>query len=203
MPYTLDPNVIITITLLASFGLSYIIYHISPYTKSNTSPIQLPPLEDISSTTNTISEITDLEPDVPEHPLINSDEQPDSTVDLSTKTELVNLTGSERRAFNYRHELWPSPRPINFVKALVKGDHIQIEGRLTHGKAIEILSNRANMYPEQFMRVDPVTYTKKFMPHQYNAAVLLGRSIQNLEDTVRRHQKVSMNVRYSNGIISN
>ena len=105
--------------------------------------------------------------------------------------EAITSHGPRSYTYDYRHELWPSPRPVNFVKALVKGDHVQIEGRITHGKAIEILSNRANMTPEQFLNTNPITYTKIFMPHQYNAAVLLGQSIQRLEDTIRRHQYLS------------
>jgi hypothetical protein len=105
--------------------------------------------------------------------------------------EAITTVGYKSYATDYRNELWPSPRPVNFVKALVKGDHVQIEGRITHGKAIEILSNRAHMTPEQFLSTNPITYTKVFMPHHYNAAVLLGQSIQRLEDTIRRHQYLS------------
>lgn len=103
----------------------------------------------------------------------------------------ITTSGYKGYATDYRNELWPSPRPVNFVKALIKGDHVQIEGRITHGKAIEILSNRAQLTPEQFLNTNPITYTKIFMPHQYNAAVLLGQSIQRLEDTIRRHQYLS------------
>jgi hypothetical protein len=53
---------------------------------------------------------------------------------------------------------------------------------------IELLAKRAQMTPEEFLNTNPITYTKIFMPHQYNAAVLLGQSIQRLEDTIRRHQ---------------
>jgi len=115
--------------------------------------------------------------------------EPSSTV--LNNDEAITTLGTKRYAYDYRHELWPSPRPVNFVKALVKGDHVQIEGRITHGKAIEILSNRAQMTPEQFLSTNPITYTKVFMPHQYNAAMLLGQSIQRLEETIRRHQYLS------------
>jgi hypothetical protein len=105
--------------------------------------------------------------------------------------EAITTSGYRCYASDYRNELWPSPRPVNFVKALVKGDHVQIEGRLSHGKAIEILSSRAQMPPEAFLRTDPITYTRVFMPSQYNAAVLLGQSIQRLEDTIRKHKYLS------------
>jgi len=118
-------------------------------------------------------------------------EVPEPPPNAPDNLETITTTGYKSYATDYRNELWPSPRPVNFVKALVKGDHVQIEGRITHGKAIEILSNRAQMTPEQFLSTNPITYTKIFMPHQYNAAVLLGQSIQRLEDTIRRHQYLS------------
>lgn len=115
-------------------------------------------------------------------------EKPEPTPDTLVNNTPVVAPGYQRYSTDYKNEFWPSPRPVNFVKALVKGDHVHIEGRLTHGKAIEILSNRAQMPPEVFLRTDPISYTKLFMPSQYNAAVLLGQSIQRLEDTIRRHK---------------
>ena len=120
--------------------------------------------------------------------ILDADEQPEPITDVVANDETISTPGYKRYATDYRHELWPSPRPVNFVKALVKGDHVEINGRLTHGKAIEILSSRAQMTPEQFLSTNPITYTKIFMPHQYNAAILLGQSIQRLEDTIKRHQ---------------
>ena len=89
---------------------------------------------------------------------------------------------------DYCNELWPSPRPVNFVKALIKSDHVKIEGRLSHGKAIEILASRARVNPEVFMNMNPITYTNRFMPHQYRAAQLLGDSINRLKDFIAREQ---------------
>jgi hypothetical protein len=120
--------------------------------------------------------------------ILDAVEQPEPSSNPVDNTEAISTSGHKRYASDYRHEFWPSPRPVNFVKALVKADHVHIEGRLTHGKAIELLASRAEMKPDDFLRVDPLTYTKAFMPSQYNAAMLLGQSIQRLEDTIRRHQ---------------
>jgi hypothetical protein len=187
----LDAHVIATIGLLASLGLGYI--YDRTYSKQ-----QSPEPHDTSdglSDAEDIPSTVDAVPEVEEQPFIKpveqSVEQADPPPDLHADTGSITSTRSKRPAFDYRHELWPSPRPVNFVKALVKGDHIQIEGRISHGKAIEILANRAEMKPEQFLQVDPVTYTKMFMPHQYNAAMLLGQSIQRLEDFIRRQQDIA------------
>lgn len=199
----LDAHVIATVCLLASLGLGYI--YDRTYSKKQSPEPDLASdglscAEDIPSTTDAVPEVAQLEPEVVEEQYdVQPVEQADPSPHVPADTGSIALTRSKRPEFDYRHELWPSPRPVNFVKALVKGDHIQIEGRISHGKAIEILASRAEMKPEQFLRVDPLTYTKMFMPHQYNAAVLLGQSIQRLEDFIRQQQNIAVSQRQRMG----
>jgi hypothetical protein len=199
----LEAHVIATIGLLASLGLGYI--YDRAYSKQQTPEPHdtsdgLSDAEDIPSTVDAVPQLEEHVSElVEEQPCIEPVEQPIEQTyqppDLSAGTGSITSTRSKRPEFDYRHELWPSPRPVNFVKALVKGDHVRIEGRISHGKAIEILASRAKMKPEQFLKVDPLTYTKSFMPHQYNAAVLLGQSIQRLEDFIRQQQNIAISQR--------
>lgn len=146
---------------------------------------ELPVSQDIPVASDTVPEVA-LEP--PHEPSMDTVEQPEPAPDALVKHTPVATPGYQSYSTNYKNEFWPSPRPVNFVKALVKSDHVHIEGRLSHGKAIEILSSRAQMPPDVFLKTDPITYTKLFMPSHYNAAMLLGQSIQRLEDTIRRQQ---------------
>jgi hypothetical protein len=153
-------------------------------------PNELPNTQDIPSSDDAVPTVASeqycLDPS--EQCCMATPEVSEPNVIPTPITEPIVSSEYKRPPFDYRHEFWPSPRPVNFVKALVKSDHVQIEGRLSHGKAIELLASRAEMKPDEFLRVDPITYTKFFMPAQYNAAMLLGQSIQRLEDTIRRHQ---------------
>jgi hypothetical protein len=100
---------------------------------------------------------------------------------------VMSISKHKQYASDYKHELWPSPRPVNFVRALINSHLLQIEGRITHGRAIEILSTRAQMTPEAFLKIDPITYMNAHMPRFYNTKMLLGPCIQELEYTIRRH----------------
>lgn len=146
---------------------------------------ELPVSQDIPIASDTVPEVA-LES--PLESSMDTVEQPEPAADALVKHAPVATPGYQSYSTNYKNEFWPSPRPVNFVKALVKSDHVHIEGRLSHGKAIEILSSRAQMPPDVFLKTDPITYTKLFMPSHYNAAMLLGQSIQRLEDTIRRQQ---------------
>jgi hypothetical protein len=189
----LEFHVTASVLLLTTLGVGYLIdrSYSKPDLKQPDSPLYgFHSQEDLPPGVDAIPELDEDAP-VPEpvdEPLATEElEQPEPShsTDIS---EAVSSYGHGGYSTDYRNVLWPSPRPVNFVKALVKSDHVQIEGRLTHGKAIEILSSRAHMQPEEFLSVDPITYSRKFMPHQYNAAVLLGQSIQRLEDYIRRQQ---------------
>jgi len=184
----LEVHVTISVVMLATFGLGYFIDRScsKPLVEEPHSPFHgFHSQGELPDGVDAIPEL-DLDAAVSkevDEPLEQS--EPSDSTDLS---EAIVTPGYKCYSTDYRNVLWPSPRPVNFVKALVKSDHVHIEGRLTHGKAIEILSSRACMQPEEFLRVDPITYSRTFMPHQYNAAVLLGQSIQKLEEYIRRQQ---------------
>jgi len=187
----------ITTFIFATFGFGMAYAFDRAYNQSTADVseyIDISPSQDIPSSDDAVPTVAS------EHYFLDPQEQccmvrPEASEPPFTRpenVEAITTTEYKRYSTDYRNELWPSPRPVNFVKALVKGDHVQIEGRITHGKAIEILSNRAQMTPEQFLSTDPITYTKIFMPHQYNVAMLIGQSIQRLEYTIRRHQYLDM-----------
>lgn len=184
----LEAHAIASAILLATLGIGYFIDRSNNSSKELSYPSdELPPTEDVPPVVDTVSEISNEQPSCS----FNTPEQTDTVNDSLANIETIDTAGYKRYSTDYRNELWPSPRPVNFVKALLKSDHIEFEGRLSHGKAIDILSSRAGMTPDQFLHVDPITYTKVYMPRYYNATILLGQSIQRLEDTIRRHQYLS------------
>jgi len=184
----------VTAFIIASIGLVYVFdraynepyYNLSEYIDASSEP---PPTQDISASVDTVptasTEQYFLDP--PEQCCMVAPEKSEPPSNLNDNVEAVSTPGHKRNSFDYKHEFWPSPRPVNFVKALVKGRDLHTEGRINHAKAIEILSSRAGMKIDDFLRVDPITYIKIFMPAQYNATVLLGPSVKRIEDTLRRH----------------
>jgi hypothetical protein len=193
----LSINSYVTAFIVASIGLVYIFDraynkpapHVSEHLDA---PTGLSSSQDIPPPLDPVPTVATEQPclDSPEQFSIVTPEKSEPPSNPVDNVETVSTTRYKRPASNYNHELWPSPRPVNFVKALVKGDHIQIQGRITHGKAIELLAKRADMSPDVFLNTDPITYTKIFMPSQYKAAMLLGHSIHRLEATIRRHQYI-------------
>ena len=86
----------------------------------------------------------------------------------------------------YKHDLWPSPRPVNFVHAIIEADpQFKLSTRrLTHAKAVDILAQRAYMSRREFLKTNPLLYSEKYMKGM-NALFLLKDSINRLEDTLR------------------
>lgn len=189
----LEGHVIASLIMFASLGLGYIIDRSIAYlelSESHREHCELPSTEDIPNAPNTDSD--NLEEEfVPEasvqQPILESEQSKSAPLSLPNNEAIVT-SGSKRYSTDYCNKLWPSPRPVNFVKALIKSHYVKIEGRLSHGKAIEILASRAKVKPEQFMNMNPIMYTNRFMPHHYRAAELLGQSINRLEDYIRREQ---------------
>jgi hypothetical protein len=58
----------------------------------------------------------------------------------------------------YKSELWPSPRPVNFVKYLKVFSYT---GRLTHKKALELLAADAKVTVAELLVMNPITYLEK------------------------------------------
>ena len=86
----------------------------------------------------------------------------------------------------YNHALWPSPRPMNFVRAIIKTEpEFKLYApRLTHEKAVDILAQRAYMSRKEFLRTNPLSYSERYM-RGMNALYLLKDSIHILENTLR------------------
>ena len=86
----------------------------------------------------------------------------------------------------YNHALWPSPRPMNFVRAIIKTEpEFKLYGpRLTHASAVDILAQRAYMSRREFLRTNPLSYSERYM-RGMNALYLLKDSIDMLENTLR------------------
>ena len=86
----------------------------------------------------------------------------------------------------YNHALWPSPRPVNFVRAIIDAEpEFKVHGRrLTHAKAVDILAQRAYMTRREFLNVNPLTYSERYM-RGLNALYLLKGSLDTLENTLR------------------
>jgi len=61
---------------------------------------------------------------------------------------------------SYSSSLWPSPRPLNFARSLAI-----FKGRLTHKGAIQFLANHAEISIDEFLKVNPLTYLKVYMPN--------------------------------------
>jgi hypothetical protein len=100
----------------------------------------------------------------------------------------------------YNHALWPSPRPVNFVHAIIKADpdFKLYSHRLTHSKAVDILAQRAYMTRREFLNTNPLSYSQRFMKG-LNALYLLKDSIDTLEDILRNESYKQALRRLENG----
>jgi hypothetical protein len=100
----------------------------------------------------------------------------------------------------YNHALWPSPRPVNFVHAIIKADpDFKIYShRLTHSKAVDILAQRAYMTRREFLNTNPLSYSQRYM-NGLNALYLLKDSIDTLEDMLRNEPYKQALRRLENG----
>jgi len=87
----------------------------------------------------------------------------------------------------YRHELWPSPRPSNFVRALLNHDpdFNPNRRRLNHATAVDILANRAFMTRKEFLQMNPITYMEKFMK-DISVYDLLKDDLERLEQLLQK-----------------
>jgi len=116
----------------------------------------------------------------------NKEEEYDSLAPHDDSDEPVVFDRRRSRAY-YRNKFWPSPRPVNFVRELMTiSSDIQVEGRLTHSKAIKILCERAGLEESLFMKVDPINYSKLFMPTVFNYEKVLGASVHELYREISR-----------------
>jgi hypothetical protein len=87
----------------------------------------------------------------------------------------------------YRHELWPSPRPSNFVRALIQHDpdFNPNRRRLNHATAVDILANRAFMTRKEFLQINPIIYMEKYMK-DISVYDLLKDDLERLEQLLQK-----------------
>lgn len=178
----LEVHAILTLILVTTVSIVYFIESSSSFTDTSTFSIEINSSTDLLNSSETVPEISE------------KSEPPSNPIDT---LEPLSTPRDKRYSFNYTHDFWPSPRAVNFVKALARAEHAPLEGRINHGKAIELLANRAQMSVDVFLNTDPITYTKLFMPSSYTPDMLIGsRSILSLQgkiskrqylDTLRRH----------------
>jgi hypothetical protein len=101
---------------------------------------------------------------------------------------------------HYNHTHWPSPRPVNFVQAIIQAEpEFKIYGpRLTHASAVDILAQRAYMSRREFLMTNPLSYSDRYM-RGMNALYLLKDSIDMLENILRNESYKQELRRIENG----
>jgi hypothetical protein len=119
---------------------------------------------------------------------LKSDEpqpQPQPQPDQASCDEVDDLD-EDYTPVPYNHALWPSPRPVNFVRAIIEAnpEFNPPCRRLTHMKAVDILAQRANLTRREFLRTNPLSYSERYMKG-LNALYLLKDSLDTLENTLR------------------
>ena len=86
---------------------------------------------------------------------------------------------------SYSSHLWPSPRPLNFARSLAI-----FKGRLTHKGAIGFLANHAEISIDEFLKVNPLTYLKVYMPNTDPYTLLDSRSQDELTIHLNREKLI-------------
>lgn len=125
--------------------------------------------------------------------------QQESPVDLSNHGDSLSIIQYDDTPVPYKHEFWPSPRPVNFVKAILDDEpNLKVNGRLAHVKAVDILAERASMSRKEFLRTNPITYSERYMKGM-NALYLLKDSIDRLEHLLLQETYKQNLRRYENG----
>lgn len=178
------------ITFIAYYGLIYFTVFSLVYSANLANLITLKNLLTNASTQKLLSTVSDpvLQADTVE--TVTSTEitfpQKKSTVDSSNHDDTSRPVEFEDTPVPYRHELWPSPRPVNFVKAILSEEPEFKVGnqRLAHVNAVDILAKRASMTRKEFLNTNPLLYSEKYMKG-IAALYLLKGSIDRLEDMLR------------------
>jgi hypothetical protein len=86
---------------------------------------------------------------------------------------------------SYSSPLWPSPRPLNFAKSLAI-----FKGRLNHKGAIDFLAKHAEISVDEFLKVNPLTYLKVYMPNTDPYTLLDSRSQDELTIYLNREKLI-------------
>ena len=179
-------NALLAISFIAYYGIIYFgIYRlIRSANKAHSFGINDVPREVSSQeSSSTVSEPVVQAPES-KRASAGSPEQ-ESIMDLSNNGIPLDIVQYDDTPVPYKHEFWPSPRPVNFVKAILEDEpYFKLNGRLVHAKAVDILAERASMSRREFLKTNPLTYSQRFMKGM-NALYLLKGSIDKLDHTLR------------------
>jgi hypothetical protein len=112
-------------------------------------------------------------------------------VTIDNDSDKSDVSDGCREPTYYRNRFWPSPRPVNFVRELIKMKYnIQLEGRLTHRKAITILSQHAGIDESLFLKIDPISFSKLFMPSLFNYEKVIGLPVHVLYEEFNKNNYI-------------
>jgi hypothetical protein len=136
-------------------------------------------------------------------PASGTESEQESSLDLHHTSESYNPDECDYTPVPYRHELWPSPRPVNFVYAIMQHEPElkQFRRRLTHVHAVDILAQRASISRKKFLKTNPLTYSERYMKG-INSLYLLKDSIDHLENMLRNELYKQELRRIENGRIT-
>jgi hypothetical protein len=138
-------------------------------------------MADYSHYTRYISENDDSNSSDEDTPIYTATDS-EQSMDSGSSDSAVVLESSDLIDVPYKHDLWPSPRPSNFVRALIQydPDFNPNRRRLTHATAVDILANRAFMTRKEFLKTNPIIYMEKYMK-DISPNYLLKNDLERLE----------------------
>lgn len=182
-----ETNILSIIAFFVYYGLAYFsVYSIvSTHYTQNPSGIEdqiadSSPQESLSTVSDPVLQAENYDTDGS-----NDASDKESSLALSTNDDPIDVVQSDNTPVPYKHEFWPSPRPVNFVRAILDEEPMfNVRGRLAHTRAVDILADRAFMSRREFLRTNPITYSQRFMKGM-NALYLLKDSIDQLEHLLR------------------
>jgi hypothetical protein len=171
MPDIFETNVLVPLAIISLLGLGYFLDRSSLFKDTKLREPDFTVNEFLlEQSSNSIDQVTEVQE---EQQLEQHIEQSEPHFDVPP---ILQPHASSRKRY-YNHPLWPSPRPVNFVRHLIKNNRVKPQGRLTHAKAIEILASYSNNTPEDFLKINHITYMKDYMPY---SPYLLGTNITQL-----------------------
>jgi len=176
-----ESYVVSAVGLFAFYGFVYYLDCRENAIRSKAEATQLPDEEPMSAVSEPVAEV---QPDTQGQP------QAEPIMDLVNTNKPIDLIEYDDTPVPYDHELWPSPRPMNFVRVILEEDPSFKPNyrRLAHLKAVDILAHRADMSRREFLNTNPILYSERYMKGM-NALRLLKDSIDTLENMLRKEMR--------------
>ena len=183
--------VITALSLFAFYGFVYYLDCRENAIRSKTDIAEFLPEEPVSAVSEAVA---DTQPETQGQP------QAEPIMDLVNTNKPNDLVEYDDTPVPYDHELWPSPRPINFVRVILEEDPSFKPNyrRLAHLNAVDILAHRADMSRREFLNTNPILYSERYMKGM-NALRLLKDSIDTLENMLRKETRREDMRRIENG----